>query len=262
MLEVKNLTVTAKNQAKLLDNICFNVKHGQVVGITGQSGGGKTTLLKSIMGILDDSCRVTDGQIAVDNQNLYKLKSSKRRLLCGTTLGFIPQNPMTAFDNRLKMHTQMVETLVIRRHIKKSVAIEKIEEIIPTLGLYDTSRILSSYPSQLSGGMLQRLAVVLLLALEPKYILADEPTSALDMENSQLLLDLLEYQKKNSGIIIISHDVNVLTKLCQNVYIIEHGKFTEYGTPHEILTSPKRSWTKQFAAANHPISKEGWSWKD
>lgn len=262
MLEAKELTVSVKGGIKLLDSISFKVSRGEAIGITGQSGAGKTTFLKAVMGILDASCRITQGEINIDERSLYKMPQRKRRLLCGTTLGFIPQNPMTAFDSRLKMQTQMLETLTLRAGISKEAAIAKSRELMLGLGLTDPDRILSSYPSQLSGGMLQRMAVALLLALEPEYILADEPTSALDQENSSLLLDLIGDQRKNTGIILISHDVKALTKICSRMYIMEHGRLTENGTVEEIFTAPKRPWTKQFIAVNQPVSKEGWVWTD
>ena len=114
MLEVQNLSVTARNGAQLLKQISFQIEAGEAVGLTGQSGAGKTTLLKALLGILSGGCQVSGGTIQVDGQSLWALSPRKRRELCGTTLGFIPQNPMTAFDPRLKLGRQMEETLRLR----------------------------------------------------------------------------------------------------------------------------------------------------
>lgn len=122
--------------------------------------------------------------------------------------------------------------------------------------------MLDSYPAQLSGGMLQRAAAALLLALHPRYILADEPTSALDAENRTLLLELLEQQRESAGILFISHDVAALRALCGTVYVMEHGMLTEQGTMQELLEHPKQAWTKEYAAANRPVNREGWIWTD
>ena len=216
MLEVQNLSVTARNGAQLLKQISFQIETGASMGLTGQSGAGKTTLLKALLGILSGGCQVSGGTIQVDGQSLWALSPRKRRELCGTTLGFIPQNPMTAFDPRLKMGRQM----------------------------------------------LQRAAAALLLALHPRYILADEPTSALDAENRTLLLELLEKQRETAGILFISHDVAALRALCGTVYVMEHGMLTEQGTMQELLEHPKQAWTKEYAAANRPASREGWTWTD
>ena len=172
MLEVQNLSVTARNGAQLLKQISFQLETGEAVGLTGQSGAGKTTLLKALLGILSGGCQVSGGTIQVDGQSLWALSPRKRRELCGTTLGFIPQNPMTAFDPRLKLGRQMEETLRLRTGVSGKTSLERAETLLADLGLSQPRRVLNSYPAQLSGGMLQRAAAALLLALHPRYILA------------------------------------------------------------------------------------------
>lgn len=262
MLEVNNLSVTARNGAQLLNQISFQIKIGESVGLTGQSGAGKTTLLKALFGILSGGCQVSGGTILVEGQSLWAMSAKKRRELCGTTLGFIPQNPMTAFDPRLKLGRQMEETLRLRTGVPGKEAMERAETLLAELGLPQPRRVLDSYPAQLSGGMLQRAAAALLLALHPRYILADEPTSALDADNRMLLLELLEKERETAGILFISHDVAALCALCGTVYVMEHGMLTEHGTMQELLEHPKQEWTKQYAAANRPVNREGWTWTD
>lgn len=109
MLEIKNLSVCGKQQIPLLRNISFTLEQGQCLGLTGASGSGKTTLLKSVMGVLDDTCTITGGELLLDGEDLSMLSPSCRRALCGTTLGFVPQNPMTAFNRNMKMGTQLME---------------------------------------------------------------------------------------------------------------------------------------------------------
>ena len=251
-----------RNGTQLLKQISFQIEIGEAVGLTGQSGAGKTTLLKALLGILSGGCQVSGGTIQVDGQSLWALSPRKRRELCGTTLGFIPQNPMTAFDPRLKLGRQMEETLRLRTGVSGKEAVEQAEALLAELGLSQPRRVLDSYPAQLSGGMLQRAAAALLMALHPKYILADEPTSALDAENRTLLLELLEKQRETAGILFISHDVAALRALCGTVYVMEHGMLTEQGTMQELLEHPKQAWTKEYAEANRPASREGWTWTD
>ncbi|HIZ56263.1 MAG TPA: ABC transporter ATP-binding protein [Firmicutes bacterium] len=262
MLDVKELCVTTKNGQELLHQITLQIEVGEAIGLTGQSGAGKTTLLKALLGILGNGCQVNEGDVFIDEQPLWKLNPGKRRKLCGTTLGFIPQNPMTAFDPRIKIKKQISETLKVKMGLPREEAMERAKDLLRELGLSQPERVLDSYPSQLSGGMLQRVTAVLLLALNPKYILADEPTSALDAENRELLLHLLQQQKEKTGILFISHDVDALCTLCSKVHVMEHGKLTEEGTMQELLSHPKRDWTKQYAAANKKVDKEGWSWED
>ena len=135
MLEVNNLSVTARSGAQLLNQISFQIEIGEAIGLTGQSGAGKTTLLKALLGILSGGCQVSGGTIQVDGQSLWTLPPRKRRELCGTTLGFIPQNPMTAFDPRLKMGRQMEETLRLRTGVFGKEAVERAETLLAELGL-------------------------------------------------------------------------------------------------------------------------------
>ena len=152
MLEVNNLSVTVRNGAQLLNQISFQIKIGEAIGLTGQSGAGKTTLLKALLGILSGGCQVSGGTIQVEGQSLWALSARKRRELCGTTLGFIPQNPMTAFDPRLKMGRQMEETLRLRIGVSRKEAVERAETLLAELGLSQPRRVLDSYPAQLSSG--------------------------------------------------------------------------------------------------------------
>lgn len=258
MLETINLSVSANGGVPLLKDVSLELEPGQAVGLTGQSGAGKTTLLRALLGLLNPGCRVAGGEIWIDGKELSQLSRKEQRRLRGTTLGFIPQNPMTAFDSRVKIGTQMAETLRLRAGLPKAEAKQHSRTLLAELGIEEPDRVLDSLPGQLSGGQLQRVTVALLLALNPKYILADEPTSALDEENRRLLLDLLA--KQPAGILFISHDVAALENLCATVHVMENGQITESASMTELLNVPKRAWTKEFAAAWKSPDKEGWTW--
>lgn len=260
MLETKELTVSAKGGVLLLQNVTLALEPGQAVGLTGQSGAGKTTLLRALLGLLNPGCRVTGGEIWIDDKELSQLSKREQRQLRGITLGFIPQNPMTSFDSRMKIGAQMAETLRLRADMSKAEAGRRSRMLLEELGIEEPDRVMNSLPGQLSGGQLQRVTVALLLALKPKYILADEPTSALDEENRRLLLDLLA--KQSAGILFISHDVAALKRLCSIVHVMESGQITESASMTELLDHPTRAWTKQFAAAWESPNKEGWIWTD
>ncbi len=262
MLEVKKLSVEAKKHTKLLTDVSFSLNQGEAVGLTGQSGAGKTTLIKALMGILGRTCVIRAGEIKVDELNLNKLSPSRRRDLCGTTLGYIPQNPMTAFDRRIKIGKQMTETFRIRLQLSQKEAEGLRAEKLNAVNLTDTIRVMESYPGQLSGGMLQRVSMAILLGLRPKYILADEPTSALDEDNRALLLNLLMQQVKETGILMISHDVFALDTLCGRVLVMEQGRITERGTMDQLLSKPEREWTKEFSAANTKQDRRQWEWRE
>ena len=260
MLEIKNLYVEGKGHAQLLRGVSFSMKLGECIGLTGPSGAGKTTIIKAIMGVLDHTCRIPFGDILLDGVSLPAMPPAKRRDLCGTTLGFIPQNPMTAFDSHIRMGRLMEETFCLRLNCSKAEARKLAADTLQKVNLLDVDRVLSSYPTQLSGGMLQRVTMAILWAMRPKYILADEPTSALDEANRDLLLQLLKDYPEPCGILFLSHDTAALTALCGEIMVLEQGQIIERAAADELFQRPKANWTKQFAAASKVRKGGGWEW--
>lgn len=262
MLELNQLSVMTTDRQYLLDGVSLTIESGTITGLTGESGAGKSTILKSILGILSRQARIVSGNIVMDGMVLSELSARAHRQLCGTTIGFIPQNPMTAFDSRLPLGKQTAETLRLRKHLTTAEAEHMMLSLLADLGITDPLRMYHSYPGQLSGGMLQRAVIALLLALKPAYILADEPTSALDTENRDLLLKRLSAEKAGAGILFISHDVAALTALCDQVHVMEHGRITESAPIRQLLARPQQAWTKQFAAAAAFADKEVFTWTE
>lgn len=261
MLKIEQLDVKERSGRYLLKNISMEITSGQVIGLTGHSGSGKTTLLRSIFGMLHTSCHIDAGKILLNDVDLSHLSCKSHRELCGKKLGFIPQNPMTAFDSRLKIGYQMRETFINRLHLSHSEATDLAKEKLISVNLKDTERVLEAYPSELSGGMLQRIAAAILLGMSPDCILADEPTAALDEENRDLLLLIMQEQMKDKGILLVSHDVSALKKLCQKVYVLGAGKIIEQGTMDALLSNPQTDWMKQFFVLNHKESRGEWKWE-
>ena len=248
MLEVQNLSVTARNGAQLLKQISFQIEIGEAVGLTGQSGAGKTTLLKALLGILSGGCQVSGGTIQVDGQSLWALSPRKRRELCGTTLGFIPQNPMTAFDPRLKLGRQMEETLRLRTGVSGKEAVERAEALLAELGLSQSRRVLDSYPAQLSGGQKQRVALARTMVMKPKILLLDEPLSALDGVIKESIKDRIKTIAREYHLttIIVTHDPEEALTLSDRVLIIEQGTISQYAKPEEIVHQPKNDFVRKF----------------
>ena len=261
MLEVKHLTVCSKEGKPLVRDVSFTLIPGEPLGLTGASGSGKTTIIKAIMGILPYGCDVKAGEILLDGQSLEGLPARKRREYCGTVLGFIPQSPMTAFDPHMKIGAQMMQTFRIRLNLSKDKALTLAREQLLAVNLEDVERILNSFPSQLSGGMLQRVSMACLGGLAPRYILADEPTSALDAENRDHLLTLLQKTYYSAGILFVSHDVFALKMLCRETVILEQGAIIERQNTEALFTYPQQEWTQAFVRAAETRKGEDWSWK-
>ncbi|HWR28680.1 MAG TPA: ATP-binding cassette domain-containing protein [Negativicutes bacterium] len=261
MLKIEQLSVREKSGRYLLQNISMEIQAGQVIGLTGHSGSGKTTLLRSVFGMLHRTCHIDAGKILLNDMDLSHLSRRDHRELCGKRLGFIPQNPMTAFDSRMKIGRQMQETFQKRLHLKKDEADALAKEKLLLVNLKDTARILGAYPPELSGGMLQRVAVAILLGMSPDYILADEPTAALDEENRDLLLLIMQEQLTKKGVLFVSHDVDALKMLCRKVYVLGAGQIIEQGTMETLLSEPETDWMKQFSSLNRKESRGDWKWE-
>lgn len=261
MLKIERLTVKEKSGCSLLENVSLGIPAGQIIGLTGHSGSGKTTILRSVFGMLHNNCKITNGEILLDESDLSKLSQKEHRVLCGKRLGFIPQNPMTAFDSRLKVGYQIQETFQKRLHLNKGAAHELAKENLMLVNLKDTDRVLDAYPSELSGGMLQRVASAILLGMSPDYILADEPTAALDEENRDQILTIMQRQMQGKGILFVSHDIEALKSLCQKVYVLGTGRIIEHGTMETLLSHPETDWMKQFAKLCHEESRGEWKWE-
>ena len=245
MIEFKNVVITGKNNTVLLNNISLTLQKGEHIAITGASGSGKTTLIKAIMGVYGNELVVKNGDILLDEQNLLKLSKKVRRSLCGTTFGFIPQNPMTAFFQNVKIGKQMADTIEVKLNRSKKDAINLIRQSLKQVNLTDIDRVMSAYPSELSGGMLERVTVAILIALNPQYILADEPTSLLDAENRKILIELLK-EFTQTGILFVSHDDEAIKSLCSQVIILSKGEIIEKQTTENLFSLPEQDWTKLF----------------
>ena len=261
MLEVKNLTIKSGTQT-LLQDISFSLSPCKCLGLTGASGSGKTTLIKAIMGILPKGCAITAGNIFLDGVELNKLSPKRHRSFCGSVMGFIPQSPMTAFDPYQKIGTQMEETFQICLNLPKEKAKKLSLEQLEKVDLKDSNRIMNAYPGQLSGGMLQRIAMACLAGMNPHYILADEPTSALDEENRNHLLKMLRNQYNSAGILFITHDTTALSSLCTEIMILDNKTIVERQNTNDIFHHPQQAWTKHFVSTLHIQEGDEWDWKD
>lgn len=260
MLEIKNLTAQVKNNLQILNNVSLSIDKGSCVGLTGASGSGKTTLIKAIMGVHSGGLEITKGEILLDGDNLLNHSGKERRILCGKVIGFIPQNPMTAFFPHVKIGRQVTETLQIHTGLNKKQAQPLVFDILRQVNLTDVRRVMNAYPGELSGGMLQRITMALILGTNPRYVLADEPTSALDEANRDLILELLKAYQKNAAILFISHDPEAMKSLCSITHVMENGRIIETQATGQLFSHPNQAWTKRFAEAARHRKEVEWKW--
>ena len=255
LVQVKNLCkyfeISRKETLKAVDDLTFDIYKGETVSLVGESGCGKSTFLRSL-NLLEVP---TGGHIYFEGTDITDPKTDidKHR----QKMGMVFQQ-FNLFNNMDVMHNLIAAPTRIKG-MSQEEAQDKALSLLSKVGLADRA---DAYPSQLSGGQKQRIAIVRSLMMDPEVMLFDEPTSALDAENRTLLLELLEKQRETAGILFISHDVAALRTLCGTVHVMEHGMLTEQGTIQELLEHPKQAWTKEYAEANRPASREGWTWTD
>lgn len=246
VLMVRNLTVKT-DTAVLVEGIDVVLERGRVVGVIGESGCGKTVTSMAILQLLDKKTCVT-GEVWLQDINVTSLEESAMRKRRGKDIGFIMQNPMSAFTPVYSIGHQFIET--IREHLPVSkqqatrMAIEALEEV----HLPNPQRVMKSYPFELSGGMLQRVMIAFAVCLKPKVLIADEPTTALDVMNQKQVLYYLERLRVTHGtaILLISHDLGVIAEMADDVIVMKDGRIVEQGDVFELFDAPQHAYTKQL----------------
>lgn len=250
LLAIEDLRV-AYDTAPVVQDVSLTLAAGEVLGLVGESGSGKSTLGMAVLGLLDPAARVEAGRIALGGDDLLALPTAQRRALCGSTIALIPQEPMAALNPTLRVGRQL--DLVLRRHGKGDAAARRrlAEAALASVMIADPSRILGSYPFQLSGGQLQRVLIALAFALGPRLIIADEPTTALDMSAQGAVLDLLvsRAREEGAGVLLISHNLPLVRRYADRVAVMRRGAIVESGTAAEVLAAPRHDYTAALIAA-------------
>ena len=248
ILSVEDLVV-AYGKKRIVHDINFSVKHGEILIIAGESGSGKSTILKAIGGLLGKGGSVIDGQIFFDGKEITNLPDSERRKISGDSIGVIFQNAGASFCPIRTIGEQIFESVRAHRDWSKKDFRDRAEDIMQKINL--APEILDEYPFRLSGGMAQRAGILAATILEPKLLLADEPTSALDIVTQagvvKVLLNLRERLK--ISIVLVTHDVRVARRMADKILIMKRGAAIEFGTRDEIFNAPQEIYTQELLRA-------------
>ena len=248
-IRVNNLSIAYDLRDRVftaLEGMDMVIEQGKIVGIVGESGAGKSTIGKAMLGLLDENARIASGDVTFKDTVISGRDENFYQSIRGSKIGYIYQNPMTALNPVLTIGEQLIET--IERHTDKqgadarSYAIELLENAEVTMA---ESR-LSKYPHQMSGGLCQRIVFAIAIAAQPEIIIADEPTTALDVTVQKAVLTTLKnmVKKHNIAIMLITHDMGVIAEMCDYVYVLRYGQLLEHGTTKQILTRPQVEYTK------------------
>ncbi len=262
-LEVRDLTVyytVAKVDTKAVNGVSFKLDRGKTLGLVGETGAGKTTIAKAIMGILPTPpARLMGGSIRFDGQELTTLPEQQMLKVRGDKISMIFQDPMTALNPVIRVGDQISEVIELHNSISKAEAKKRAGEMLEMVGI-PASRY-SEYPHQFSGGMKQRVVIAMALACNPELLLADEPTTALDVTIQAQVLDMINDLKKrnNTSMILITHDLGVVAQTCDDVAVVYAGEIIESGSKEAIFDHPTHPYTiGLFGAIPELDSEEEW----
>ncbi len=249
LLNIDDLKVsffTPAGEVKAVSGISYSTKPGEVIGVVGESGSGKSVSAYSVMGIIADPGRVVGGSINFDGREVTKMSKRELRKLRGNDVSIIFQDPMTSLNPVYTVGNQIMEAILLHTNKTRKQAKERAIELLSLVGVNDPEKRLKQYPHEFSGGMRQRVMIAIALACEPKLLIADEPTTALDVTIQAQILDLMKDLKDKLGmsIMLITHDLGVVSEMCERVIVMYAGKIVETGTVDEIFYNPKHEYTK------------------
>ena len=249
VLEIRGLNsyfFTEKGVAPAVDGLDLDIPKGKIIGLVGESGCGKSMTAKSIMGLLKYPGRVAGGSIRFEDQDLTRLSDKELRKICGNDISMIFQEPMNSLNPCMRIEKQLTEAILLHNNFSKEEAHNRAFEVLKSVGIPEPDMTLKSYPHQLSGGMCQRVMIAMAMSCEPELLIADEPTTALDVTIQAQILELMEdiRAKKNTGILMITHDLGVVAEMCSRVVVMYAGRIVEEAPVQKLFADPKHPYTQ------------------
>lgn len=262
MLQVENLTLEflkGRKKYKALDGISFKIAKGEIIGLVGESGCGKSITSLAMMGLLPSNAVISEGDILFNDMNLAKIKEEQFYGIRGKEISMIFQEPMTALNPLIPVGKQILEAFMTHNRTNYEDAYMETQDIMKKVGLSRTEKLYLEYPHQLSGGMRQRIMIAMALINKPALLIADEPTTALDVTIQAQILELMKKLNKEEGsaIMIISHDLGVINELCDTVAVMYSGVIVEAGPVKEVFSSPLHPYTKGLMESIPTMDKKG-----
>jgi peptide/nickel transport system permease protein len=236
---------------EVVSGVSFRVRPGEVVGIVGETGSGKSQTAFSIMGLLPRNATRTAAAIVFDGLDLTEISPRELNAVRGRRIGYVPQEPMSNLDPAFRIGSQLVEPM--RRHLRMSRrdAREKSLALLARVGIRDPERVFSSYPHELSGGMAQRVLIAGAISCEPDLIIADEPTTALDVTVQADVLELLRSIQKERGMamLLVTHDFGVVADICDRVMVMQSGEIVETAPVEQLFSRPQHPYTASLLSS-------------
>ena len=250
VLEIDNLHV-AIGAANVLRGVSLRVEAGEVRGLVGESGAGKSMVGRTIFGLLPAKAAICAGQVQFEGRDLLAMPDKERRGLLGRRIALIPQDPMTSLNPVRRIGAQMVALLQLHLGLSKRAALDRAADLLAEVAIRDPARVLQLYPHELSGGMRQRVLIAMAFACDPALVIADEPTTALDVTVQRQVLQLVERmrQRHDAAILFVTHDLGVVAKICRSMTVLHAGRVLEDGPTADVLVKPHHAYTRALLAA-------------
>ena len=250
LLSAKRLTTEFKSGGLWLEavsDVSFDLRSGEILGLVGESGCGKSTIAYSIMRLLAANARITAGEAWLEDIDLLDVSEDKLQDLRGSRISMIFQDPMTALDSLFSVGHQIIETLQEHLDLTLPQAQDRALELLRQVGIPAAEKRLYAYPYQFSGGMSQRIALAVAISCHPQVLIADEPTTALDVTIQAQILHLIRrllVEEQGTGVLLITHDLGVVAQVCDRVAVMYAGKIVEFGDVHSIFANPLHPYTQ------------------
>jgi peptide/nickel transport system ATP-binding protein len=262
LLRIEDLTVavpTKRGPRTILDRVTFEVYPHEVLGLVGESGSGKTMTSLAVMGLMPPATKVTSGHIWFDERDLLALMEHERSALRGSQIAMIFQNPRAALNPLIRAGDQVARALRIHRKMGAKPAYEAAIELLRHVGVPDAATRAGAYPHQLSSGMAQRVLIAMMLACQPRLLIADEPTTGLDVTIQAQIFELIKEVQAETGaaLLLITHDLGVVSEVCQRVAVIYGGQVMEVASVTDLFAHPQHPYTERLLGSILRVDKPG-----
>jgi peptide/nickel transport system ATP-binding protein/oligopeptide transport system ATP-binding protein len=257
--DLKTYFFTHEGIVKAVDAVSFSINQGETLGIVGESGSGKSVTALSIMRLIPQPPgKIVSGEITFEGKNLRTLTEKEMRKIRGRKISMIFQEPMTSLDPVFTIGHEIVETILLHQRLTKKEAYEKAVQMLEVVGIPDANKRMKNYPHELSGGMRQRVMIAMALSCNPALLIADEPTTALDVTIQAQILRLMNDLKKefNTSVLMITHDLGVISEMCDYVAVMYAGHIVEYTDIYTIFEKPLHPYTKGLNRSIPRMDKE------
>ena len=254
LLEVHDLKTqffTETGVVRAVDGVSMSLRRGEVLGLVGESGCGKSVTALSIMQLIDNPGRIVQGQVLFDDEDLLKVPDETMRSIRGNRISMIFQQPQSCLNPVFRVGQQLAEVLGIHQGMGKEAGEKRAVELLEMVGIPEPEKRIRAYPHELSGGMAQRVMIAMAVACVPELLIADEPTTALDVTIQAQILDLMRdlQSKMETSIILITHDLGVVAEMCDRVVVMYAGRVVEEAGVQELFANPKHPYTQDLIGA-------------